>query len=81
MKPTRVYNKTKFRKGNKSHIQHTKAAFERILRKHVKEMNKSLNDKYGWDKVVCGISIGLPSRLNNKGTFKFKKIFRFNVLF
>ena len=68
---TRRYTRKKIRRGNKDHNEFEKSAFNKILRNHVKNLNKTLNSKYKWDKVICGISIGLPSRLNNKGNNNF----------
>ena len=68
---TRIYIRKKVRKGNKTHNEIGKEAFDRILRTFVKKMNKTLKLKYNWDKVVCGIITGLPSRLDNKSKVFF----------
>ena len=67
----RNYIRKKVRKGNKEYTEYGKEAFDRILRNNVKTMNNTLKLKYNWNKVVCGIIIGLPSRLNNKGKIIF----------
>ena len=73
---TRSYVRKKVRKGNKTHNEFGKEAFDRILRTFVKKMNKTLKLKYNWNKVVCGIITGLPCRLDNKS-----KVFFINLIF
>ena len=80
---TRNYIRKKVRKGNKTHNEFGKEAFDRILRTFVKKMNKTLKLKYNWNKVVCGIITGLPSRLDNKSKVFFtslKNVSLFSVL-